>query len=248
MKTALLDQVASSYFTTQAWDAYTDEAHEVWSILYRRRIDTLRETGARLFLDGAEAIGLDESRVPELARVNAALEARTGWNAVPVTGFLPAREFFTCLAHRRFPTTVSVRPIEKLDYLQEPDIFHDVFGHVPLHADPVFADFLQKFGAVAARARSDEETAWMARLFWFTVEFGLIREGGVTKVYGSGLISSAADAANALGPECDRRAFEIDAVIAQPFEIDRLQDVLFVVDDFDQLFDAVRTMETRIGG
>lgn len=246
MDSALLDRVASEYFTTQNWDAYPAEAHEVWAILYRRRMETLRENGARIFLDGAEVIGLSEHEVPDLAEVNPVLEARTGWNAVPVTGFLPAHEFFTCLALRRFPTTVTVRPMEKLDYLQEPDIFHDVFGHVPLHADPVFADFLQKFGAVAARARTEEETAWMARLFWFTVEFGLIRDDGATRVYGSGLISSAADAANALGPDCDRREFDIDAVIAQDFEIDRLQDVLFVVDEFEQLFEAVRIMEGRL--
>ncbi len=246
MDSATLDRVASEYFTEQDWDAYTSEAHEVWSILYRRRMKTLTENGSRLFLDGAELIGLKAEEVPNLTEVNEVLEARTGWNAVPVTGFLPAREFFLCLANRRFPTTVTVRPMEKIDYLQEPDIFHDVFGHVPLHADTVFADFLQKFGAVAARARSDEETTWMARLFWFTVEFGLIREGGDTKVYGSGLISSTADAKNALGPKCDRRDFDLEAVIAQDFEIDRLQDILFVVDDFEQLFEAVRIMERRL--
>jgi phenylalanine-4-hydroxylase len=246
MDSALLDRVASEYFITQDWAAYPPEAHEVWSILYRRRMGTLKENGSRLFLDGADIIGLEANQVPNLAEVNTVLEARTGWNAVPVTGFLPAREFFLCLAMRRFPTTVTVRPMEKLDYLQEPDIFHDVFGHVPLHADPVFADFLQKFGAVAARARSEDETTWMARLFWFTVEFGLIRDHGETKVYGSGLISSAADAENALGPNCDRRDFDIEAVISQDFEIDRLQDVLFVVDDFEQLFEAVRIMEERL--
>jgi len=246
MSSATMERVAEEYFTTQDWDAYPPEAHEVWSILYRRRMDTLTENGARLFLDGAKAIGLNEHEVPNLTEVNERLEARTGWNAVPVTGFIPAHEFFTCLEHRRFPTTVIVRPMEKLDYLQEPDIFHDVFGHVPLHADAVFADFLQKFGAVAARARTEEETTWMARLFWFTVEFGLIRDNGEPKVYGSGLISSVADAANALGPNCDRRDFDIEAVIRQPFEIDRLQDVLFVVDDFEQLFEAVRVMEEKL--
>jgi len=246
MDSATLDGVASEYFTEQDWDAYTSEDHEVWSILYRRRMKTLGENGSHLFLDGADIIGLEEHEVPNLDQVNAVLEARTGWNAVPVTGFLPAREFFLCLANRRFPTTITVRPKEKIDYLQEPDIFHDVFGHVPLHADSVFADFLQKFGAVAARARSDQETTWMARLFWFTVEFGLIRDRDGTKVYGSGLISSAADAKNALGPKCDRRDFDVEAVIAQDFEIDRLQDILFVVDDFEQLFEAVRVMEQRL--
>lgn len=233
-------------FITQDWSAYTDEDHEVWGILFERRMRTLRETGSRVFLKGAEAIGLRPDRVPDLADVNRRLAPRTGWNAVAVSGFIPAAEFFDCLSRRRFPTTVTVRPKSQLDYLPEPDIFHDVFGHVPLHSDPVFADFLQRFGAVAARARTPEETTQMARLFWFTVEFGLIRESRELKVYGSGLISSAGDAANALGPNCDRRPFSLDAVLAQPFEIDRFQDVLFVVENFDQLFAAVDEAGRRI--
>ena len=233
-------------FIHQHWDSYTEEDHEVWGILYERRMRELERTGSRVFLDGASAIGLSSSVVPRLSEVNQRLDARTGWNAVPVSGFLPAPQFFSCLAQRRFPTTVKVRPRSQLDYLPEPDIFHDVFGHVPLHSDPYFADFLQRFGAIAAAARTEEETLQMARLFWFTVEFGLVHEEGRLKVYGSGLISSAGDAANALGPACDRRPFSLDAVLAQPFEIDRLQDVLFIVEDFAQLFEAVSEAERRL--
>jgi len=236
----------ADHFTVQDWAAYTPEQHAVWGILYERRMGELERTGSRLFLDGARAIDLRRDRVPDLREVNARLRPVTGWNAVPVRGFIPARDFFACLAQRRFPTTVTVRPREQLDYLPEPDIFHDVFGHVPLHADPVFADFLQRFGAVAARAQSEQDTTRMARLFWFTVEFGLIREDGAVKVYGSGLISSHGDARNALGPDCQRRPFSLDAVIEQPFEIDHFQNVLFVVEAFDQLFEAVSEMEKRI--
>jgi phenylalanine-4-hydroxylase len=199
----------------QRWTAYTAEQHAVWALLYARRMAALQETASGVFLRGAEAIGLGPDQVPDLADVNARLSARTGWSAVPVAGFIPAPQFFACLAARRFPTTVTVRPREQLDYLPEPDIFHDVFGHVPLHADPVFADFLQRFGALAAAADTPEQTERMARLFWFTVEFGLIREAGAVKVYGSGLISSHGDAANALGPTCERRPFSLDAVCAQ---------------------------------
>ena len=236
----------SACFIDQRWSDYTEEQHAVWAILYRARMATLVETGSRVFLDGARAIGLGEHQVPDLADVNRRLAARTGWAAVAVTGFLPAPEFFACLAGRRFPTTVTIRSRDQLAYLPEPDIFHDVFGHVPLHADPVFADFLQKFGAMAERASDEEHVARLARLFWFTVEFGLVREAGQVRVYGSGLISSSGDAANALGDRCDRRPFSLDAVISQPFEIDRLQDVLFVLDDFDQLFEAVAEMERRM--
>jgi phenylalanine-4-hydroxylase len=233
---------------TQQWSDYTAEQHDVWATLYARRMATLGETGSRIFLEGARRIGLAADRVPELADVNARLAPRTGWRAVPVGGFIEARAFFGCLAQRRFPTTITVRPRDQLDYLPEPDIFHDVFGHVPLHADPVFADFLQRFGAVAARATEPADVAAMARLFWFTVEFGLVREAGRIKVYGSGLISSHEDAANALGPSCERRPFSLDAAVAQPFAIDRIQDVLFVVDSFQQLFDAVAEAEERLSG
>jgi len=226
--------------------AYTPEDHSVWGILFEKRMRELAENGSRVFLDGARVIGLHPDRVPDLREVNRRLSARTGWNAVPVDGFIEPRDFFRCLAQRCFPTTVIVRGMAQLDYLPEPDIFHDVFGHVPLHADPVFADFLQHFGAVAVRARTEEQTRAMASLFWFTVEFGLVREAGRTKVYGSGLISSAGDAANALGPTCERRPLSLDAVVRQPYRIDRLQDVLFVADSFDQLFAAVAEAERTI--
>ena len=234
-------------FVQQDWSRYSLEQHAVWAILYERRMQALAGTGSRVFLEGAERIGLRPDRVPDLADVNRRLAPRTGWAAVGVTGYLPAPEFFACLGQRRFPTTLTVRPREQLDYLPEPDIFHDVFGHVPLHADPVFADFLQRFGSLAATAATDEQVQGFARLFWFTVEFGLIREQDEVKVYGSGLISSHGDAANALGPRCDRRPFTLDAVLAQSFEIDHLQDILFVVDSFDQLFGVLGEAERWLG-
>lgn len=229
----------SGFITEQDWSSYTRSDHAVWSTLYDLRMTDLQHHGSRVFLEGAEAIGLERERVPRLESINGRLETRTGWNAVAVTGFIPAADFFSLLARRRFPTTITVRPKEQLEYLPEPDIFHDVFGHVPLHSHPVFANFLQRFGRIASMASSEEETRRMARLFWFTVEFGLIREGGEVKVYGSGLISSAADSRNALGPTCDRRPFSLQAVMDEPFEIDHLQNVLFVLDSFDQLFEAL---------
>ncbi|MEM7417041.1 MAG: phenylalanine 4-monooxygenase [Gemmatimonadota bacterium] len=239
---------ARRFANTQRTDQYTEEDHEVWRILFARRMSELESTGSRAFLDGAGWIGLTSSSVPDLASVNERLAARTGWRALPVDGFIEASDFFRCLSIRLFPTTVIVRSMSQLDYLPEPDIFHDVFGHVPLHAHPSFARFLQTFGEVASLASNPEEVQQMARLFWFTVEFGLVREDGETRIYGSGLISSAGDAANALSESCERRPFELDDVIRQDFEIDRLQDVLFVADNFDQIADAVETMRGRLGG
>lgn len=231
--------VESGFITEQDWTRYTRSDHAVWSTLYDLRMADLQRHGSRVFLDGAAAIGLERERVPRLESINRRLEARTGWNAVAVTGFIPAADFFSLLARRRFPTTITVRPKEQLEYLPEPDIFHDVFGHVPLHSHPIFANFLQRFGRIASMASSEEETRRMARLFWFTVEFGLIHEEGEIKVYGSGLISSAADSRNALGPACDRRPFSLQAVMDQSFEIDHLQNVLFAIDSYDQLFEAL---------
>jgi len=230
----------------QNWERYTSADHEVWQILYARRMEQLESTASRIFLDGAKLIGLEQNEIPNLDEVNRRLGPRTGWNAVPVGGFLPAKEFFASLSARRFPTTVTIRSRESIDYVPEPDIFHDVFGHVPLHSDPPFADFLQKFGQTAAMARTPEEVEMMARLFWFTIEFGLIDENSKPKIYGSGLISSSGDAANALGPTCNRRPFTLDGVISQSFRIDQLQDTLFVVDAFDQLYEAVDAITERM--
>jgi phenylalanine-4-hydroxylase len=279
---------------------YTNENQAVWQLLFARRMKHLKEVGSSAFLNGIQAIGLEPVLIPDLLLMNQRLEPITGWRAVAVSGFLEPTLFFQCLAERRFPTTVIVRPMQQLDYLPEPDIFHDVFGHVPMHADPVFADFLQRFGALAATARNQAEVRMLTRLFWFTVEFGLIREDAAglssraqvsaatgvegsgfpeagaiapasappktgnrkletasletrnskpetdVKVYGSGLISSHADCVNALGPNCERRPFNLDEVLTQEFEIDHLQPVLFVIDSHQQLFDAVEEVRERM--
>jgi len=227
----------------QRWERYTDRDHEVWGRLYARRMATLTRTASRAVLEGIERVGLASDRIPDLADVNRHLARLTAWQAVPVTGFVPAAEFFDSLARRRFPTTITIRPPEQLDYLPEPDIFHDVFGHVPLHSDPTFADLLQRFGRLATRATAPAAITALARFFWFTVEFGLVREAGEVRIYGSGLVSSSSDAANALGPRCVRRPFDLQAIMDQPFEIDRLQDLLFVADSFAQVADALAQAE-----
>ena len=234
-------------FIEQKWDEYTAENHEVWRLLYNRRMQALEKNASKLFLDGAEAIGLSQDEVPDISDVNFRLASRTGWRAVGVSGFIPAAQFFRCLGVRRFPTTLTVRPKAQLDYLPEPDIFHDVFGHVPLHADPVFADFLQRFGELGDVCRSEDETRALARLFWFTVEFGLIRENGVTRVYGSGLISSHQDAANALSDQCIRRPFMLSEVVGTSFRTDQIQPVLFEIGSFNDLFAAVEELSKQLG-
>ncbi len=232
---------------TQRHDRYTPEDHEVWGTIFRKRMDQLAEFGSEVFLSGSRAINLRADRVPDLREVNTRLRALTGWSSHGVPGYLPAKSFFAFLAQRQFPTTVAVRPKSQMNYLPEPDIIHDVFGHVPLHADPVFADFLQTYGQAALHTNDAYHTERLARLFWFTVEFGLIREGGRTKLYGSGLISSEGEGHHALeSPEVERRPFEMNRVCETTFEIDHYQPVLYVLESFEQLRDAMNSYAQRL--
>ncbi len=264
-----------SFYVTQHYDRYSAENHEVWQTLYERRWDKLEEQASNTFINGLKAIRLVPDRVPLLfgthpdpndpgrtiKGINEYLRPLTGWQSRAVPGYLPAKAFFSCLARREFPTTIVIRPKDKMDYLPEPDIFHDVFGHVPLHADPVFAEFLQTYGQ-AALAAGPEHTEPLARLFWFTVEFGLIREDARLKIYGSGLISSHGEAHHCLhAPEppkgvelapsdqsgrVERRPFDIDRVVNTPFEIDHYQPVLYVLESFEQLRDSMNRYAERV--
>jgi phenylalanine-4-hydroxylase len=189
MATATLSH-AAPYLIQQDYDAYTDEQHSVWAELVSRVLPEVEKHAASEYLEGFEIIRLQRDRLPDLKAVSAHLRPRTGWNSTPVSGFLPAPAFFEMLAARRFPTTTWLRSRQSLEYTPEPDIFHDVFGHVPMHAHRVFADFLQHYGRVCAEIDDQHVIEKLGRLFWYTVEFGLIRQNNQVKVYGSGLISS----------------------------------------------------------
>ncbi len=227
-------------FIAQHYERYTATDQSTWRALHDAQRDYLEAHASRVYLDGARVIGLSGERIPRLSEVSAFLEPLTGWRSRPVPGYLPAHTFFACLARRQFPTTIVIRPPDALGYLPEPDIFHDVFGHVPLHADPVFADFLEAYGRAGLAATDAGNTEQMARLFWFTVEFGLIQERGELRLYGSGLISSPSESRHALSSdEVDRRPFDLEEVCETAFEIDHYQPRLFVLEDFAQLRDAM---------
>jgi len=234
----------------QRYDGYTAENQQSWQILYDRQMEYLATHASNVYLSGAASIKLVRDYIPYLEgprSVNNYLAKLTGWQSRAVPGYLPAKAFFACLARREFPTTVVIRPKESLDYLPEPDIFHDIFGHVPLHADPVFADFLQTYGKAALLTNDPYHTERLARLFWFTVEFGLIREGGEIKLYGSGLISSPGESKHALlSDKVDRRPFDLDTVCDTSFEIDHYQPILYVLESFEQLRDAMNSYATRL--
>ncbi|MFO0962202.1 MAG: phenylalanine 4-monooxygenase [Phycisphaerales bacterium] len=233
-------------YIEQRYEGYTADDQAVWRELFGKQEAHLAANASRVWRDGARAIGLVPESIPDLRVINRNLRALTGWQSRAVPGYVAARPFFACLSRREFPTTVVIRPKDRVDYLPEPDIFHDVFGHVPLHADPAFADFLQEYGG-AALVADERHTQRLARLFWYTVEFGLIREEGRLKVYGAGLVSSPGESRHCLvSPEVDRRDFDMDEACSTPFEIDHYQPTLFVLDSFEQLRDAMRTYAARV--
>jgi phenylalanine-4-hydroxylase len=244
MRTATLS-AAEPYIIRQDYAAYTPEQHVVWAELVQRVYPELEKHAAREYLEGFEIIGLQRDYLPHLGSISARLESRTGWNSTPVSGFLPAPAFFEMLASRRFPTTTWLRSRDSLEYTPEPDIFHDVFGHVPMHAHEVFAEFLERYGRVCASISDSAVLEKLGRLFWYTVEFGVIRQKGEIKVYGSGLISSHGECRNVMSGHCAIRDFSLDDVLQTPVKVDELHKLLFAVDSFEQMYDAMREAERR---
>ncbi|HUA98106.1 MAG TPA: phenylalanine 4-monooxygenase [Terracidiphilus sp.] len=244
METATL-AVAAPYLIEQNYLSYTQDQHSVWAELVSRALPELEKHAAREYLDGFEIIGLERGRLPNLSAISARLEPRTGWRSTPVSGFLPAPAFFEMLAARRFPTTTWLRSRDSLEYTPEPDIFHDVFGHVPMHAHAVFADFLERYGRVCASISDAGVLEKLGRLFWYTVEFGLIRQNGQIKVYGSGLISSHGECLNVISGHCAIRDFTLDEVLETPVKVDELHKLLFAVAGFDQIYEAMHEAELR---
>ncbi len=215
---------------------YGPEEQAVWRLLLERQTRLARRHACAEFLDGLETLGVGDT-IPDFAAVSARLEARTGWRVVGVPGLIPDAAFYDHLAHRRFPVTVWIRTRAELDYLVEPDLFHDFFGHVPLLAHRVFADYIQLYGRRGIEA--GPAMGRLARLYWYTVEFGLIRTPHGLKAFGAGILSSAAEVEHALlSREVERLPFDAATVMQRPYEIDRLQNTYFVLDDFRQLFDA----------
>jgi phenylalanine-4-hydroxylase len=236
---------AAPYIIHQDYADYSEDQHRIWAELVARAFAELEEHAAREYLDGFSIIGLERDRLPDLEAISARLEPRTGWNATPVSGFLPAPAFFEMLAGRRFPTTTWLRGRESLEYTPEPDIFHDVFGHVPMHAHAVFADFLAHYGRVCASIADAGVLEKLGRLFWYTVEFGLIRQQDGIKVYGSGLISSHGECRNVMEGHCAVRDFTLDEVVNTPVKVDELHKLLFAVSSFDQIYEAMHEAERR---
>jgi len=237
---------AARFLIEQNYESYTPEQHAVWAELVRRRRPQIDRHACRAYLEGYEILGLQDDELPNLRAVTARLKPRTGWSTTPVSGFLPSDAFFEMLAARMFPTTTWIRSRDSLAYTPEPDIFHDVFGHVPMHTHPVFANFLQHYGKVCAQIKDAETLERLGRLFWYTVEFGLIREAGEIKIYGSGVISSHGESTNVIEGGCRVRDFSLEEVLATPVKVDRIHSLLFAIDSFDEIYEAMHEAEKRV--
>ena len=225
----------------QNWSAYTEEEHAIWRLLFEHQQKLLKGRACREYLEGLDGLGVAAHGIPDFRRLSDILDRATGWRIVPVPGLVPDDVFFAFLAARRFPSTCFIRRRDQLDYLQEPDVFHDICGHVPMLMNPVFADYMQAYGEGGLKALRLGHLTQLARLYWYTVEFGLIATPDGLRIYGSGILSSAGESVYCLeDPQPHRLRFDLRRVMRTEYHIDRYQETYFVIDDFGQLFAATR--------
>jgi phenylalanine-4-hydroxylase len=229
------------YTIDQGWAGYTEQDHATWRALFQRQSALLPGRACQAFLDGLTGLGVAADGIPDFARLSEVLMRATRWRVVAVPGLVPDDVFFEHLANRRFPATNWIRKPEQMDYLQEPDVFHDVFGHVPMLMNPIFADYMQAYGRGGLKAQRLGALSYLARLYWYTVEFGLIRGPDGLRIYGSGIVSSRTETVYSLeSHRPNRLAFDLLRVMQTNYRIDDLQETYFVIDDFAQLFAATR--------
>ncbi len=225
----------------QQWETYTETDHQVWHTLYLRQQALLGPQACQEFLDAQATMGMSAEQIPKFSELNSVLHAATGWEIIGVEGLLPELDFFEHLASCRFPVTWWIRRPEQLDYLSEPDLFHDLYGHVPLLMNPVFANYMQAYGRGGLRAHSfgAEALAQLTRLYWYTVEFGLINTEQGLRIYGAGILSSKGECDYSLNSNSPNRiGFDLKRVMSTRYRIDTYQKTYFVIDNFEQLFEA----------
>jgi phenylalanine-4-hydroxylase len=233
----------------QPWADYTPDEHAVWATLFRRQREVLKNRACQEFLDNQERFGMSPDAIPKFQDLNRVLKAGTNWEIVGVEGLLPDPVFFDHLAHRRFPVTWWIRKPEQLDYLSEPDLFHDLFGHVPMLLNPVFADYVQAYGRGGVMAHELGSTALLnlTRLYWYTVEFGLINTPQGLRIYGSGIVSSKGESIYCLESDSPNRiGFNLERIMRTQYKIDTYQQTYFAIDGFEQLMNATKPDFTPI--
>ena len=233
--------VYTTAIVEQPWDGYSADDHATWRALYTRQRELLVGRACDEFLAAQDAMGMTPDRIPRFTELNEVLHAATGWTLIGVEGLLPELDFFDHLAHRRFPVTWWIRRPDQIDYIAEPDLFHDLFGHVPLLMNPVFADYMEAYGqgGVKAHGIDPEALAHLTRLYWYTVEFGLIDTPDGLRIYGAGIVSSKGESLYSLESAAPNRiGFDLERIMRTRYRIDTYQKTYFVIDSFEQLMQA----------
>jgi phenylalanine-4-hydroxylase len=213
---------------------YPENDHQTWRILYEQQTDILPNRACNDFMKGKESLGLNPTQIPKLAELSMVLESRTNWRIARIPGLLHEQDFFKLLGERIFPSTDYIRAMHELGYTPAPDLFHDIFGHLPMLTNPDFADFYQLFGRAALNAKGKDRTS-LERLHWFAVEFGLIKEKNETRIFGAGTLSSPTEVMNSLSEKVTVYPFEVEQVINQDYDVWHLQPILFSINSFEEL-------------
>jgi phenylalanine-4-hydroxylase len=231
----------------QQFEQYTQEDFDVWKTLFDRQVVNLQDKACSEYLNALEEMGevLYSDRIAEFSQLNEWFNSRTGWKMYCVPGLIPVDEFFELLAKKQFCSSTWLRTLSQLDYLEEPDMFHDVFGHIPLLSNSIFSEFIHEFGKLGVQHKENEQRIiQLQRLYWFTIEFGLINENG-PKVYGAGIASSFGESIVSLKPETVRVPFNLDEILETSFETDKIQTKYFVIENMEQLYSAILELKVR---
>lgn len=230
----------------QEYDKYVAEDHEVWSILYKRMMEILPKYSSQAYLDGMNDVGLEGDRIPNFDECNAKLSKKTGWKIYVVPGLIDNKPFFEHLSNREFPSSTWLRKKSQLEYLEEPDMFHDIFGHVPLLANLHFANFLTELASIALEhIENDWAVEILSRLYWYTVEFGLIKEGNGLKVYGAGILSSSGETQYSIDSDIPvRMPYDVKKIFQTPYIKDKFQEQYFIIDSYEQLYKSLPEIKT----
>ncbi len=232
----------------QEYEKYTEEDHKVWSILYGRQMEILANRASDAYLKGIELSGFEADKIPRYSEVNKRLRDLTGWEIYEVPGIVADDKFFELMANKKFPATTWIRKMEQLDYLQEPDMFHDVFGHVPLLTDQHFVDYLEQISKIATKHINDKwAVELMSRIYWFTVEFGLIKEGDDHKIYGAGILSSSGESIYSLESDIPERwDYDVEEIFNSQFVKEKFQVQYYIINSYEQLYKSVPQIEEKL--
>ena len=233
--------------TAQIYENYSAEDFHVWETLFDRQLPNLQQYASAAYLEALDTLKFSNKRIPDFKEVIEILRPLTGWSIHVVPNISPAHEFFNFIAGKQFTATCWLRTMAQLDYIEEPDMFHDVFAHIPLISNPDYCRFLEGLGHMAADFGDNEDAIEMiGRFYWFTIEFGLIRENGALKIYGAGIISSCGETKHCMSEVPQRKDFDIDAILETSYRNDILQDTYFIIDSFKQLYESLPLMREKL--